>query len=298
MPSIATLFKDKFEEFQKTNEEPLPRIFSIAPTICDVLSKHAIEYNPDTVWKVHHAFLVMDFAITLYNHIMRLSGNDNTVEIVALSGLLHDIGRLVEFDRTKGLINCDHGEVGAALVWEIMGTYSTQCTKKQFSFSLDDIETLALLVQGHNRLDPHTFISKHISESDDLLRVLTYLLILQDADRYINFTTLLTPPWFERVHAGGISPIDITSHEASSAMIRRFKRAHYPLSRVFNSSLAQTLGDAVLCQLSWLGQFTYAYSYQLARSGDTVAYLASLLAQGPNTMNIYSFLKKELGFFA
>ena len=111
MPSIATLFKDKFEEFQKTNEEPLPRIFSIAPTICDVLSKHAIEYNPDTVWKVHHAFLVMDFAITLYNHIMRLSGNDNTVEIVALSGLLHDIGRLVEFDRTKGLINCDHGLV-------------------------------------------------------------------------------------------------------------------------------------------------------------------------------------------
>lgn len=248
MPSIATLFKDKFEEFQKTNEEPLPRIFSIAPTICDVLSKHTIEYNPDTVWKVHHAFLVMDFAITL-------------------------------------------------LVWEIMGTYSTQCTKKQFSFSLDDIETLALLVQGHNRLDPHTFISKHISESDDLLRVLTYLLILQDADRYINFTTLLTPPWFERVHAGGISPIDITSHEASSAMIRRFKRAHYPLSRVFNSSLAQTLGDAVLCQLSWLGQFTYAYSYQLARSGDTVGYLTSLLAPGPNTMNIYSFLKKELDFF-
>ncbi len=204
-------------------------------------------------------------------------------DVLAASGLFHDIGRIAQFDGRYPIPMSGvdgHGEFGKKRFEELSEN------KEYFSdFTIKEISEIAFLIKNHDFLK-----NKKAS-----FKKLFLLKILVDADIVESVSNPQTETFGYKNNIFSVSNELMERFNLIKKKERRIIPDKENLKFIFKEYECKTAGDSLTCLLSSACKLTFMESlYELRRTQVFVKF-KNLLGKDENTLEVLSFLEKSIG---
>lgn len=200
--------------------------------------------NGKIALKIGHILRVSELSKKIAES-LNLSKED--VDLAALIGLLHDIGRFEQvkryntFNDSKSI---NHGELGVQILFE-------EGLIEKFDIDEKYYKIIKLAILNHNR----NRIEDGLSENE-----LLHCKIIRDSDKLDIFYVLLTD---KLIDAYGIESLE--NETFSDEIVRQFKEEH-----VINYKDRKTCGDLWVCHMAYVYDLNFKDSYKTIKEKDYI----------------------------
>ena len=217
--------------------------------------------NKDIAIKVSHSYHVADLANKLAK---RMELDEEKIAFVKTMGLLHDIGRFVQYEKAgiyddeKSKIN--HAELGDLYLF-------VEDHRKDFGIQEEYISVLRIALINHNKLK----IDEDLNEEE-----LFFAKFLRDVDKIDIFRQQATS-------------YEWKYEELTKEVEKNFKSHH-----LINNKCLKTKTDELIAELAYAFDINFKKSYELLKDTDNLELLLSVVEVEKGKEKEFESIKKEL----
>lgn len=211
--------------------------------------------------KISHSYHVAELAKILGK---RLEITEENLNLVKTIGLLHDLGRFVQYEKTKSYNDAttkiDHGEVATDYLFKEGHIKDFAIPEKYYSI-------IEKAIYNHNKLD----IEANLTEKE-----LFYIHFLRDVDK-----------------------IDIFRHDAimennfTESMSPKVKKAFFE-HHLIDIKEAKTRSDAILIELAYVFDIHFKEAFELLKDTDNLELYLSVIEVDKGMAEEFESIKKEV----
>lgn len=187
--------------------------------------------NEHNIYKYHHSYRVMS---ECENIAKSLFFDEESINLAALIGLLHDIGRFYQTDKYATFSDSnslDHAQLGAKILFE-------DNLIKEFDVNKEDYDIIEASIVNHNKLTVDNSIK------DDAL---VFSNIVRDADK------------LDIIYAFTNKKLELK--EDDKEINKTVKETFYK-RKLIDNNLCLSLNDQVIKILSYIFDLNFDYSYK------------------------------------